>query len=108
MIKDAIKEYVADVIVRYSRREELASRPSLEDKLIFISENRLPSNILYDYDRGEVLITKGFLDFLRDKGIRLSSLRDLAEMMSWNYGPKMNRRLGINSRSVAFFQIKDF
>ena len=103
MILELIDRYVADVLSKYARKEDLQYNTTTYDRIAFISSNNIPSSILLVRDRDgseSVVIKRGFLKYLAENGINIASLRDLAELMDWNYSRIHSRKSNINVWAV--------
>jgi len=94
-IKLLINEYLAEVIINYATRHELLMRPDFESRINFVTETRLPSAVLRHGDR--VIIMKEFIKFLNKKGVYVTSLKDLGELMGWKYRRACYRKIGVST-----------
>jgi hypothetical protein len=98
MIIQAIHEYVANIIIKYGSREDLNSSPRLYDRIDTITVRNYPSAI--KIINGKICIFKEFLDILSEKGVGITSLKDLADLMKWEYTQVFSRTLNINTKAV--------
>jgi len=98
MIIQAIHEYVANIIIKYGNREDLNNLPHLYDRIDIITVRNYPSAI--KIINGKICIFKEFLNVLSEKGIGITSLKDLAELMKWEYTQVHSRTFNINTKAV--------
>jgi hypothetical protein len=64
-MKQGIREYVAEVILKYGGRDELTRNPDLMSRLKFITDMNIPSSIVLHPKRDYIVILSGFLEWLR-------------------------------------------
>jgi hypothetical protein len=100
---NAINEYIAEILLKYGEKKDLSENIGLLKRLWLIANRNYPSAIKYDGER--VYILEGFIDFLeKKKGVGITSLKDLAELMGWVYKHVHVRRLNINTKAVVIPQ----
>jgi hypothetical protein len=100
---NAINEYIAEILLKYGEKKDLSENIGLLKRLWLIAYRNYPSAIKYDGER--VYILEGFIDFLqKKKGVGITSLKDLAELMGWVYKHVHVRRLNINTKAVVIPQ----
>jgi hypothetical protein len=108
---DAIKEYVINLIIEKGKRSELDTRTGFWDRLNYITMLNIPTGVYaledgrkYGLSWGKtVIITKKIIDLLIKEKIQLTTLKDLASLMGWEYRTNFTcRALGLNSQSVVF------
>lgn len=114
---DAIKEYVINLIIEKGRRGELDTRIGFWDRLNYVTSLNIPAGV-YALEDGRkyglpwektVIITKKIIDLLIKERIQLTTLKDLASLMGWEYRPVfMSRPLGIKNQSVVFAPLEAF
>jgi hypothetical protein len=98
IIVETIHEYVADVIAKYGRKEDLSLKPKLIERIDEITTSNYPSAI--KLINGKICIFREFLDVLAKKGVKVASLKDLSELMGWKYTQVHSRRRYINTKVV--------
>jgi hypothetical protein len=114
---DAIKEYVINLIIEKGKRSELDTRTGFWDRLNYITMLNIPTGV-YALEDGKkyglpwgktVIITKKIIDLLIKERIQLTTLKDLASLMGWEYRPVFrSRSLGINNQSVVCAPLEAF
>ena len=94
----AINEYTAEIMVKYGGREEMSVRTDIYDRIKVITNRKYPSAIIMI--KNKVYIFKDFLEKLAEKRIGITSLKDLAELMGWEYAQVHLRKININAKAV--------
>jgi hypothetical protein len=114
---DAIKEYVINLIIEKGRRSELDTRTGFWDRLNYITMLNIPAGV-YALEDGRkyglpwektVVITKKIIDLLIKEKIQLTTLKDLASLMGWEYVAKFKcRALGLDRQFVVCAPLEAF
>ena len=101
-----IEEYVVEKTLRY--KKELKEINDEENATIIrlkeLQKLRIPLEVYYDSKTDSLVIRKEFLFYLADKGIEISSLKDLADLFDGEYEKKSFRNLGILGNKVAIIK----
>ena len=106
-IKQGIREYVAELIVKYAGRDELMKRLDLMSRLRYIVDQNIPSSIILHPETEDVVILKGFLEWLRtNKKKGISGLEELARLLGGSYTKTRIRRYNINTWVVIISKDK--
>jgi hypothetical protein len=114
---DAIKEYVINLIIEKGKRSELDTRTSFWDRLNYITMLNIPTGV-YALEDGRkyglpwektVIITKKIIDLLIKERIQLTTLKDLASLMGWEYRTNFKcRALGLDKQFVVCAPLEAF
>jgi hypothetical protein len=106
-IKQGIREYVADIIIKYGGRDILTKHLDLMSRLRYIVDQNIPSSILLHPETEDIVILKGFLEWLRtNKKKGISGLEELARLLGGSYTKTRIRRYNINTWVVIISKNK--
>jgi len=114
---EVIKRYVVDVIVQYGKKGEIENRKGFWNRLQYITDSEFPSEVLALENatkyglrwQNAVVIKKRITDIFLREGIQLTNLKDLANLMGWEYRPNfVCRPLGIVNQSVVLAPLESF
>jgi len=109
-IREALKEEIETVIVEYINdraRRFLRDDPLLGDihpvlaRLKELNASGYEHNILYDQKERKVYIRRGFLKVLKEHGIEIATLDDLAALFGGEKARVKRKDLGLEGHNVA-------
>jgi hypothetical protein len=106
-IKQGIREYVAEIIVKYGGRDILTKHSDLISRLRYIIDWNIPSSIILHPETEDIIILSGFLEWLRTNKKRgVSGLEELARLLGGTYTKTRIRRYNINTWVVIISKDK--
>jgi hypothetical protein len=98
-IKSAIRKYVVETMARYASHQDFNNNSSLTLRLSWLSSQGIETDVVLSPDEEEVAIKSGFLKWLlREEGIELSSLQELASIIGGEFKEAHWRARGVNTR----------
>jgi hypothetical protein len=114
---DAINDYIINIIIEKGKRSELETRPGFWDRLNYITNLKVRAGI-YALDDGKkyglpwgrtIVITRKIIEVFLKERIQLTNLKDLANLMDWEYREAfVCRPLGIVKQPAVFAPIETF
>jgi len=106
-IKQGIREYVEEKIIEKAGRDKLLSSLDLIERLKYLRNMNLTSDVMIDIDDQNILIFRGFIDWLRTKKrIGISGLEELARLLGGSYTKVHIRRYNLNNWAVIISKDK--
>lgn len=78
-------------------------RTELRWRLLYLQRANIPLDVcLFEGDQAdEIIIKKGFLDYLKKNGVKVGTLKEVAELLGGIYGRATIRSLGIEGSKVV-------
>jgi energy-coupling factor transporter ATP-binding protein EcfA2 len=114
---DVINDYIINIIIEKGKRSELETRPGFWDRLNYITNLKVRAGI-YALDDGKkyglpwnrtVVITRKIIEVFLKEQIQLTNLKDLANLMDWEYREAfVCRPLGIVKQPAVFAPVETF
>jgi len=114
---DVINDYVINIIIEKGKKSELETRPGFWDRLNYITNLKVRAGI-YALDDGRkynlpwdktVVFTRKIIEVFLKERIQLTNLKDLANLMGWEYREAfVCRPLGIIKQPAVFAPIETF
>jgi hypothetical protein len=108
---DAINDYIINIIIEKGKRSELETRPGFWDRLNYVTNLKLRAGV-YALDDGKkyglpwdrtVVFTRKIIEVFLKERIQLTNLKDLANLMGWEYREAfVCRPLGIVKQPSVF------
>lgn len=99
-----LKEYTGHTTVYIPELpDEQRYRNELRWRLIYLQRKNIPLDVcLFEGDQtDEIIIKKGFLDYLKKNGLRVGTLKEVAELLGGVYGMATFRSLGIEGLKIV-------
>ncbi len=99
-----LREYTGDFRAYVDRfPNDQRWRTELKYRLLALQEKNIPSDVLlYEGDMAdEVVIKKGFLEYLKKNGLKVGTLKEIAELLGGTYGQTTLRSIGVEGLKVV-------
>jgi len=92
-----LKEYIGTI----GEIGNKSDKYSLKTRLRLLKEKNIPSDVLLYEPTEEVVIKKGFLSFLKKNGVKVGTLKEVAELLGGSYGVATLREIGVKGLKVV-------
>ncbi len=103
-VTQKLKEYLGRAVAyRAEFTEGNRYRTELRYKLLELQEKNIPSDVLlYEGDMAdEIVIKKGFLEYLKKNGLKVGTLKEVAELLGGTYGQASLRTINVKGLKVV-------